>query len=376
MKKIIIVQHRLLHYRVELFQRLKNKLTDSGVEIELACGQPSDRDSFRKDEGLLVWVTKVRNVYLHVKNVELIFQVLPLRVISADLVVLMQENRILSNYFVIVLRWLLGKKTAYWGHGYNMQSTNRGTLREHWKKLWLKSVHWWFAYTSGTSRYLQSEAYPKDRITVLNNAIDVAGFMQMLNSVSSAEIVTFEHELGITPQDFVAVFCGSIYKEKKIGYMLDECIKVHAKCPWFKLIVIGAGPDQYLVENFSKEHSWVKYVGVKKGKDKATAYNRASIMLNPGLVGLHILDSFAAGTPIITTSDALHSPEFEYLENNSNGVVVSGGEGEYGDAILRLINDQKYLNQLSKNAKMSASIYTLDNMVDRFYSGILKAMES
>ena len=39
---------------------------------------------------------------------------------------------------------------------------------------------------------------------------------------------------------------------------------------------------------------------MKKGREKAAWFKLASVVLNPGLVGLHILDSFWAGVPMVT----------------------------------------------------------------------------
>ena len=44
------------------------------------------------------------------------------------------------------------------------------------------------------------------------------------------------------------------------------------------------------------------------------ALSRANLMLIPGLVGLAVVDSFAAQCPVVTTDFRGHSPEFEYIE--------------------------------------------------------------
>lgn len=374
MKRVVIVQHRLLHYRVGLFQRLKEGLGAVDIDMDLVYGRASKNDLFRKDEGVLPWGNLIRNFYLNLRGVELIFQMLPFRVFTADLVVLMQENRILSNYLVILIRRLLGKSTAYWGHGFNMQSTNKDGLRERWKKAWVKIVDWWFGYTRGTASYLVNQGYDQKNITVLNNAVDVSAFAQMVEDVSQQDLKELDELHGLCSDSLLAVFCGSIYKEKKISFMLDQCAEVYKRDRRFRLIVIGAGPEQNVVERFALNNPWVKYVGVKTGRDKALYYKRAAMMLNPGLVGLHILDSFSAGVPMFTTFEALHSPEFEYLENGVNGVVVSDDGYEYAEAIIKYMDDALLLDDLSRRASEAAEIYTLENMVRNFKSGIVAAL--
>ena len=92
------LQHRLLHYRTELFKQLRDSLEKAGVELNLVHGQASPAEKIRRDEGELPWATVVKNSFWTVFGRDLIWQHLPSSVHAADLIVLMQENRILSNY--------------------------------------------------------------------------------------------------------------------------------------------------------------------------------------------------------------------------------------------------------------------------------------
>lgn len=370
--KVIIVQHRLLHYRKELFEQIKSNLSSSNISLDLLYGKASNTDAVRNDSAELKWGGEIRNLYLRLKDVEIIFQILPLKILTADLVILMQENRIISNYPIILIRRMLGKKTAFWGHGINMQSNSPNGLREKWKRLWLKSVDWWFAYTKSTKDYLISSNVISSRITCLNNAVNVSKFRSL---VEEAEIHSEKNKLGLIGNEFIGVFCGSIYKEKKIELLLNSCEMVQKKHPNFVLIVIGTGPDDYLIRQAALKNNWIKPVGMRKGRDKAIFYKMADVMLNPGLVGLHILDSFAASIPLITTSDAMHSPEYDYLFNGVNGLSVTGGQEAYADAITDLIQDSDKLSRLSFESGASMHLYTLEKMSNNFTAGIVSCLK-
>ena len=54
----------------------------------------------------------------------------------------------------------------------NFQSAAPNGLREQWKKVMLKHVDWWFAYTNRTVDILCQAGYPRNRITCLDNAIE------------------------------------------------------------------------------------------------------------------------------------------------------------------------------------------------------------
>jgi len=103
--------------------------------------------------------------------------------------------------------------------------------------------------------------------------------------------------------------------------------------------------------------------------------DEASIFLNPGLVGLGILDAFSAGLPFVTTAEAKHSPEIDYLENRINGLIVSGDEKNFADSVNNLLNNLVSTKILRDGAKRAANKYTIENMVANVKRGILDCLK-
>jgi glycosyltransferase involved in cell wall biosynthesis len=99
-------------------------------------------------------------------------------------------------------------------------------------------------------------------------------------------------------------------------------------------------------------------------------------MLNPGLVGLGILDAFAAGIPLITTDCGLHSPEIAYLESGQNGLMTADTVQAFSGACSGLLADSEALRRMGEAAKACASIYNIQHMTQRFGDGILAALET
>jgi len=100
MPKVTILQHRLLHYRLSLFEGLRTKLKDRGVELHLVHGQASRAEISKRDTGVLAWATVIENRYLSLFGKDLLWQSLPSHLLESDLIVAMQENKILSNYLL------------------------------------------------------------------------------------------------------------------------------------------------------------------------------------------------------------------------------------------------------------------------------------
>jgi glycosyltransferase involved in cell wall biosynthesis len=372
--KVVLMQYRLLHYRVQLFEQLRASCDAHGIDLVLVHGQPTKTEAVRKDVGQLDWAIAVENKGFRLGGKDILWQPCPDAVKGADLIIFMQENRLLSNY-----PWLFGfgadkTRVAYWGHGRNFQSVVQTGLREKWKSWLLKKVDWWFAYTDMTRDIVEEVGYPSERITVLNNAIDNAGFVRDLAGVNDAEVMALRHSIGAQANSIVGLFCGSLYPEKRLDLLVEACARVVAERPEFRVVVIGDGPSRGVLADAEKQ-GWLTCVGAKRGHEKAAWFKAAQLYLNPGLVGLHVLDSFVAGTPMITTNDALHSPEVVYLQHDHNGLITQGNAQSYADAVLSLLNDPSYFARLQKNALASAEKYTLDEMVRRFTEGMVACLK-
>lgn len=375
MKTVVIAQHRLLHYRVELFQIMKDILHRQDITLELVHGGASVSESKRKDEGSLAWAKKVKNSFFSVKGVDLIWQSAPPVAAQCDLLILIQENRILSNYPNILIRKLLGRKVAYWGHGKNLQSNKPSGFRERWKEKWLGWADWWFAYTPSTVKYLTDKSFPEKQITCLNNAIDTNKFKEYLAMVSDADLAAIAVKLSLPDDAIIGVYCGSLYKEKRLELMVDAADKIRSKVNNFCLVIIGDGPHRQVLEKAADSRSWLSLVGVKTGLEKAVYYRLSHLVLNPGLVGLHVLDSFCAGIPMITTRDALHSPEYDYLEHGVNGLVLDGSSEAYANGIVELLADEQLYQRMKEQCLLDSNKYTVEAMAENFCNGIVNALD-
>ena len=369
--RVAITQHRLLHYRQAFFDRLRTACAERGIELRLVHGQPSPAEALKNDVGQLAWADLMRNRFLRVRGVDLVWQPYPATLRDADLIVLIQENRILSNY-----PWLLrlgvrgSQRIAFWGHGRNLQSAAPQGIRERWKRWFVNRVDWWFGYTESTRNILHADGFPAERISVLDNAIDNDQFMADLAGVTPGQLQACQERLGVQAGAPVGLYCGSLYPDKRLDLLLAAADIVHAQRPEFRLVVVGDGPSRPVVTDAGASRPWLQWVGVQRGSDKAAWFRAATLYLSPGAVGLHVLDAFCAGIPMITTAGARHGPEISYLESGRNGFVVPDDARAYAQTVLQLLDDPARLDQVRAAAAQDARRYTLDNMVKRFVAGI------
>lgn len=368
---VTVIQRRLTQYRVPLFSLMADQLAKEKIRLQLVVGQATPNEVKKTDTGELSWAKQVQTEYF--LGERLCWQ--PIRNFAAgsDLLILPQENALLANHSLLLHR-PPGMRLAFWGHGANLQSPNRDSLSERYKRWTTRQVDWWFAYTEMSVGLVADAGFPRDRITCLNNAINVDGLRAQRASITPQETATLRAALAL-PQGFTGVFLGSLYEGKRLDFLFAAADQIKAACPGFSLVVIGAGPQAAQVARMAASRPWARVVGARQDREKALYLSLGDVLLNPGLVGLNVLDAFACGLPMLTTDCGFHSPEVVYLDA-TNGVMTPDSVAAYAAACIRLANQPAELASLRLGCARSADLYSIEDMAERFTKGIVEALEA
>jgi glycosyltransferase involved in cell wall biosynthesis len=370
---VLIIHSMIRHYRAPFFDKLHEALCFKGISLRVAFGSPSGDEKLKGDIFPFhrEWANPVENKWF--LNDRLLYQPVLNEVRSADLVIIEQANKHLVNYPLLLLRRMLGKKVAFWGHGRNRQADARSAA-EWFKRLLLLWPDWWFAYTCGVTDYLVEKGVPPGIITTVQNSVDTTSFRYDLAKVTSATVESLRKRHNVGPQDIVGLYCGSLYPDKQVEFLLDAARLIRAHCPRFHLVVLGGGPQAVLAKESADKTDWIHFVGPQFGLEKAAYFRLASFFLNPGMVGLSILDAFCAGLPMLTTDYPGHSPEIDYLETGMNGLRSAFEIEAYAGLAAELCADSTLLAQLRKGAFLSGEQYSLEAMVTNFSEGIERCL--
>jgi L-malate glycosyltransferase len=373
-KNVLIVETFIPEYRVPFFERLYEALGREEVVLRVAYGQQSkiDGQGSARIPPELGFGIRTRNYWLF--NARVLLQPVLREIARADLVIVEQANKHLVNYLLLALSFLGIRKVAFWGHGWNRQRRSANSLSEKVKARLVLYPDWWFAYTDGTARYLQSKGVPVEVITVVQNSLDVRLFQSQLSEIGERDLERARAELGMPPDSLVGIFCGRLHRDKHLRFLLGASRKIKARIPGFHLIVIGDGPERRVVEAFAQREGWVHPVGARLGSEKALYFRLAQVALYPGAMGLGILDAFACGLPVITTDTPRHGPEIDFLENGGNGVMCRPVISDYADAVAGVLSDRSLSCRLHAGALAGADRYSLEAMVDNFKNGILRCL--
>lgn len=368
MPRVVIVQRILPHYRVGFFAALAERLCRSGLALQVIHGQEYPDTVPRSVTVEAPWAWRIRNVYWRVGSRELVWQPCAPLLRGAAMVIVEQANRLLLNYLLLARVRTPGSRLGFWGHGCNMQGCGDG-WEERLKRMLIGRVDWWFAYTERSADIVRAAGVAAHRITVVDNAIDTRDFAAALRATGGEEVEALRRRLGIGSAR-VGLYCGGLYRDKKIDFLLQACALVRERVRDFHLIVIGDGPEEWKVKAAAATHPWIHFLGPKVGAERAAYFRLGRALLIPGAVGLAIVDGFVAGVPLFTTDIALHGPEIAYLESGRNGVMTRHAAAEYAAAVAECMQAPELHGRLRAGCLASARRYTLENMVERFAAGV------
>ena len=366
---MLVVQRRLTHYRVPFFDELRRRMDAAGLELQLACGEPSPAERAKADEGRLDWAQPLPTRYLF--GDKLCWQPFAHLARDADAVVLTAENKLVCN---LQQQYLGdgGRRVLLWGHGANLQGDPK-SWRERVKRVVARKADWWLGYTEASRGLIEVSGFPAERITILNNAVDTRRFAAEVEAVTPQQCEALRSELSIGAGP-VGMYVGSLYPDRRFAWPLAAAQALRGRISGFELLVLGDGPQRELVQSAAAAHPWIHALGARQGADKALAMSLAQVCLNPGLVGLGILDSFVARVPLVTTDCGLHSPEIAYLEDGDNGVISVDSIEAFVAAAASVLLDDVLARRLRSGCARSAARYTVQAMADRFVDGVQRCL--
>lgn len=369
MTRVLIVQSQMKQYRAPFFAKLGELLRLEGKELRVAYSDPSEVELQKKDNCELppAYGVKVKGYQLWPRR--FFYQPLLRAAMASDLVIVEQANRNVLNHFLLPLARMGLRRVAFWGHG-EIRLPGRPTLSQWYRKKTLNWVSWWFAYTEGCAKYLQSQGVPASKITAVMNSVDTSQLAEQAKSLTAQERADARGRLGIPASARVGIFCGRLEKLKGLPFLIEASRMIRRKIPTFHLIVIGGGPEQEAVQREIEGLDWVHLAGPRFAREKAELMAISDAFLLPGALGLAVLDAFAVGLPLFTIRSELHGPEIEYLEAGINGLICEAAPQVFAGEVASVLNQTEELARLGAGARASAEKYSLENMAENFAKGI------
>lgn len=373
--RVAIVQRALRRYRAGFYEQLREELARDDIELLLLHSAPPTGQGRRDDALELSWATPLARRDLRVGPKKLVWQpyVHPLR--QVDLVIVEQASHLLLNYRLFLEQTRGRAPVALWGHGQNLHEDGRSALGEQTKRWLSRQAHWWFPYTQRSADLVAGFGYPRERITVTQNAIDTRRLAHELAEVDPRTLDRLRRDLGLGDGP-VGLFLGALRSDKRLDSLFEAAARIRAVRGDFHLLVVGAGPLESEVRARAHREPWLHYLGSRYGHERAEVLALADVLLIPGWVGLVVLDGFVAGTPLITSTHGPHPPEIAYLRDGENGLLVDddGDPDRYAQAVLEVLDDGALYERLARGCRADSQRYSIEEMATRFAGGIKQAL--
>jgi len=305
----------------------------------------------------------VRNRYLLIGNLE--FTWIPsfwwtIRH-DPDVVVLIDQVKIISNYPIHLWMKIRGRRVVYYSHGFNHQATLKNLswlprLVERIRLFNLRRASAIVVYDSRGKQHLLQNGVTCP-IYASNNTLDTRPILQFYRDYDGETCgKVIRQELGIPTEAFVITFLGRLIPEKRVDFMIEVVKELsrrfgNAVCG----LIIGDGPERERLQLLANGEQII-FTGYQSGDDLRRLLSMSDAIFLPGLVGLAIVEAFCAGKPFITVDHDFHSPEICYLHNGQNGVLIPSFNVNLAvDRIVHLMEDRRFFEQVSKNAAHTAT---------------------
>jgi glycosyltransferase involved in cell wall biosynthesis len=366
----------LYKYRAPFSQAVRNNLEKHDVQYHVVYSDPPNLSKLKDDTTELDWATKTAIYYFGPQKYGFAFQNALGVLRTADLIIMQQENKLLLNYLLHLRRFFDIGKLAYFGHGRNFQKPLDGGFGDHLKRYLATKVDWWFAYNDLSARIVESYGFPASRITSFRNSIDMRRLLAEVASISPKTLEERRYAGRVLSKN-VGIFVGGVYPEKRLPFLIEAAKRIREVVPDFELLIVGGGPDLEVTREATSALEFIHLLGPIYGREKTELALLADVFLMPGLVGLAVLDSFAYGKPMFTTDYPYHSPEIDYLIDGVNGRIVRPWQDvdTYARAVIEFLNNHELRARLSSGASAAATGYSIEDMAERFSTGVLRALE-
>lgn len=324
-KKVIILLHKLQHYRVPIL----NLMADE-IDITVACDNiESVKNKNIKFKLISVGLKKVGPFVIHDNRVSL--EILN----NYDVVISLLNIRCLD-----IISYLFCKrdfKLILWGIGvtasYTKSFDEKGLSSRLREFIALKSDALIFYSQYPVERYLKL-GYDKNNIFVANNTVDNLIF-----------------DIPNTVRDQI-IFVGTLYEGKGIIDLLDSyrnSIKYVGRCNMPHLKIIGDGSLKQKIITFICDHNLTDLVELKGPiYDKLQlnkCFENAIACISPKQAGLSVLTSMSNGVPFITTKSAITGGEIFNISHGVNGIILDCCSN-LTQTICDIVNNPSYYRKL------------------------------
>ena len=193
------------------------------------------------------------------------------------------------------------------------------------------------------------------------------------NTIDNFEVEKYlkERNTPLNPPSMLLI--GRLLKYRWIDRLFDYYELLLVAIPNLELHIIGDGPELNKIEKAVSNFKNVFYHGgLIEEKKISKVMSKIDYVFVPGHSGLSINHAFAYEKPYITSKDYNnHPPEYNYLINNVNSLLLTGEEESDIEILKFNLTDTESYSKLRKGVKVSKNNLTIDNWVEQMRHNLI-----
>lgn len=335
MSRILWLAPNLNHYKVRFLNRLA-QIED--MELTVLAGKAAINEGHReiqqKETFNRIDVEASKKRFSSTPEVYLaIYRAIVDKRYDAVLVP-MEKKNILLIVFLLFFRCLFHFSLV----SYNHPTVTSGGGRVSRMDLWLTKI--FFRIYDRVIFYTENS-----REWAVNNSMIKVEKAFFANNTLDTQDIWNHYTFKVTSLEFPTIlFIGRLLPNKRLEDLIRYYQSLKKKIPSLRLIIIGDGPCADVVRDAAQNDKHIEWCGaLVNEKMIANKMRQANLVFVPGHSGLSVLHAFTYGKPYLTIRSHDHAPEIEYLEPETNGLMLDGElEADCERVVNLLKNPEKY----------------------------------
>lgn len=367
-QKVVFIFDRVMHYHLELFRQLDERLKNKGIELHLISGaKPSHETGRVAVEDQVIpreqkFQLRDRKVGSFVFRMALGYLKL-VREIQPNVVICPAHPGDLGHWGLIFLKHISHYRLISWQCGYEY---NPGRVKRWLLKHFVPGFDFHLAYHGNARAYVLANGAKESQVVVTHNTVNEAKFVITSKKEALATLMERHPEIG---DRRIVLHVGAVLAEKKVERIIDALASLTGRKAM--LIVVGDGPHLPALKAYADGRNDVLFTGqVIDGV--GIYFDAAETYVLPGTGGLGINEAMAHSLPIISG----------YADGSADDLVVDGENGyrlredtleELQDRIARILDDPAMASDMgAKSREWITGKFSFQRFLNRVEELLLK----
>ena len=373
--KVVFVQRFMLHYRIDLLERISAR---ENIELTLVHGRGIQGSKFVNYKGTVSFAHRQLKTIMYNRGGRgvVFFPSLfrQLRKLNPDVIVAEGESNILNNMIIYLYSVLFHKKIIWWGLGLipGYSETRFQKMYRPFMLSFLKRSSYIIGYSEYSKSYYSQFADSR-KIVVANNCLDNERIDREINECGE-DSKMLRKRLKLEDR-FIILYVGNFAATKRVDKLIHAYGQVKKNHPESALVIVAGGKDKEIYEEMVSKLGLEDVVFAGKVIEGVSAYFlMADLFVLPGLGGLSIHHAMVHGLPVIAAQ--ADGTERDLIDEGVNGYILKTDTAdELAERIEWFLADKPVAAQFGrKSREIVENRININNMVNTFVNAISGSM--